>query len=133
MTDKQSFTDQETVPVGASTATNADNIAANAAALTALKAQSATAVATAGGGTIATNISVSRVSPAAAVATVILAVGTVAGQALTVVNEAIAANTVTFDTAGTSNVADGASTIIVGLSAARFVWDTGTSLWYRVK
>lgn len=93
---------------------------------------SATAVATATSGTIATAaLDVSRVSPVAAITGVILAAGTASGQNVTVINEATGANSVTFAVAGTSNVANGTSTVIAGLTAATFVWDAGTSLWYH--
>lgn len=95
-------------------------------------AQSATAPVTGANGTIATaGLGVSRVAPSAARAGIILQVGTAAGQTVTVVNESAAANTLTFDVAGTSHVADGVSDIIAGLTARSFVWDSGTSLWYR--
>ncbi len=85
-------------------------------------------------GTIATaGLVVSRVSPAAARTACILQPGTQSGQLVWVVNEAAAANSITFDVAATSHVADGASDAIVGLSARLFVWDSSTSLWYPVK
>ena len=86
-------------------------------------------------GTITTTrvSSVARVSPAGAVTGIILQAGTSAGQTCLVVNEAVAANTVTFAASGTSNVADGTSSVIAGLNARRFVWDSGTSLWYPCK
>lgn len=97
--------------------------------------QSATAVATITGGTIATgfNNRVSRVNPAGAITGVIMQAGTQPGQEITVVNEAAAANTVTMAVAGTSNVADGVSTVIAGLTANRFTWDSVTALWYHNK
>lgn len=94
--------------------------------------QSATAVATASSGTIATaNIGVSRVNPAAAITGVILAAGAYPGQQCWVVNEAAAANTVTMAASGTSNVADGVNCVIPGLQSRLFVWDSGQSLWYE--
>lgn len=109
------------------------SLALTAAAVDTLSTtQSATAPVLASAGTIAvTSVGTSRVAPAGAVTGVILAVGTVPGQILTVINESSAVNTVTFAAAGTSNVADGVSSVIAGLRAARFVWDSGTSLWYR--
>ncbi|HEY6543197.1 MAG TPA: hypothetical protein VIZ18_19800 [Ktedonobacteraceae bacterium] len=96
-------------------------------------AQSATAVAIANTGTIATaNIGVSRVSPASAVTGVILAAGTIPGQLVWVVNEAVATNSVTFAASGTSNVADGVNDILSGLQSRLYVWDSATSLWYPV-
>lgn len=96
--------------------------------------QSATAVAIANAGTIATaGIVVSRVSPASGVTGIIMAAGTQPGQLCIVVNEAVAANSVTFNTTpATANVADSATeTAIAGLTARLYVWDAGTSLWYR--
>jgi len=95
----------------------------------------AAAVATATGGTIATSLSgvpiaVTRQSPAAAVTGVILAAGLYNGQTITVIDEAVAANTITFAAAPGGGVADGAQAI-AGLTARTFVWDSGTSLWYR--
>lgn len=96
--------------------------------------QSATAPAVATSGTINTaGLSVSRVSPAGAVTGVILQAGTQAGQEVTVINEAVAANSVTFAAAPGGNVADGASDVIAGLNARTFIWDAGTSLWYPMK
>ena len=96
--------------------------------------QSSTAPAVGTGGTIATaGVSAARVSPTGAVTGVILAVGTTGGQMIHVINEAVAANTITFAAAGTSNVADGVSSVIAGLNARSFVWDSGTNLWYPCK
>lgn len=105
----------------------------NANLSTLIGGQSSTAPATAQAGSISTGNRISRVSPAGAITAVVLTSGVNAGQDVTVVNEAIAANTITFDVAGTSHVADGVSTVIPGLTAARFVWDSGTSLWYHCK
>ncbi len=93
--------------------------------------QSATAPDPGANGTIATGVGVSRVSPAAARTGCILSPGTMAGQEVWVVNEATAANSITFAASGTSNVADGTSDVIAGLTARKFVWDSSTSLWYR--
>ena len=94
--------------------------------------QSATSNAVATGGTITTaGVSSARVNPAGAVTGVILQAGTVAGQEVWVVNEAAAANTVTFAAAGTSNVADGASSALAGVVARKFVWDSVAALWFR--
>jgi hypothetical protein len=100
--------------------------------------QSATAAAIATGGTIVTSgppqIGQARVSPAAAVTGVILAPGVTPGQTVWVINEAVAANTITFAAAATSNVADGASDVIAGLQARLYVWDSaansGAGYWY---
>jgi hypothetical protein len=71
------------------------------------------------------------VSAGTAIGTVVLAPGTADGQMICIINTSIAANTITFDVAGTSNVADGALATIPGLRAMIFTWVTGTSLWYR--
>lgn len=92
-----------------------------------------TAVATGAAGTIATaGITVSKVNPAAARTGCILAAGTIDGQIVIVVNVATAANSITFDVAGTSNVADGTSSVIAGKTAQAFVWESVTALWYRM-
>lgn len=94
--------------------------------------QSATSVAIANNGTIATvGVGLSRVNPAAAVTGNILQPGVYPGQIVTVVNEAAAANTVTFAAAATSFVADGVSDAIAGLTARTFIWDSATALWYK--
>jgi parallel beta-helix repeat protein len=72
-----------------------------------------------------------RVTAAAAVTGIILPVGSYYGQQVTVINESIAANTVTMAASGTSNVADGVSCVIAGLTQKTFYWDNGTSLWYH--
>jgi hypothetical protein len=93
-------------------------------------AQSATAPATATNGTITTSgVGVARVAPAGNITGVILQAGTLAGQEVVVVNES--AFTVTFATAGTSNVADGVSAVIAANRAMFFVWDSSTSKWYH--
>lgn len=96
-------------------------------------AQSATAPAIANAGTITTaGVGVARVAPAGAVSGIILQAGTIPGQEVWVVNEAAAANTITLNTTpATSNVADSATeSAIAGLKARKYVWDSGTSLWY---
>lgn len=91
-----------------------------------------TAVATGAAGTIATaGIVVSKVNPAADRTGCILAAGTKDGQLCIVVNVS-AAHSVTFDVAGTSNVADGVSSSVAALTAVPFVWESVTALWYRV-
>ncbi len=95
-------------------------------------AQSASAPAITNGNTITTTgVGVARVAPGGAVTGIILQSGVFPGQEVWVVNEATGANTVTFAAAGTSNVADGASAALAGLTARKFVWDGATSLWYR--
>ncbi len=61
----------------------------------------------------------------------ILGVGTVDGQVITLLN--VSANSVTFAAAGTSNVADGASSIMAALTANTYVWDATTTKWYHLK
>jgi hypothetical protein len=95
--------------------------------------QSPSAPAIANSATIASNYTATRVSPAGAVTGIILAAGVFPGQLCTVVNEAAAANTITFAAAATSKVADGVSSVIAGLTARTFVWDSSTSLWYPCK
>jgi len=77
-----------------------------------------------------TGPAVITVTAAGALTGLILAAGTVGGQALRVINES--AFTLTFAAAGTSNVADGVSDVIAALTARDFVWDSNTSLWYRL-
>jgi hypothetical protein len=101
-----------------------------------LRTPAGAAIAIATGGTIPTStaglpIGQVRVSPAAAVTGVILQQGLYNGQAVWVVNEAVAANTVTFAAAGTSFVADGAGAALAGLTGRLFVWDAPSLLWYR--
>jgi hypothetical protein len=99
---------------------------------TEVMAQSATAPAITNGATITTTgVGVARVAPGGAVTGIILQAGVFPGQEVWVVNEAAAANSVTFAAAGTSGVADGASAAIAGLTARKLVWDGSTSLWYR--
>ena len=98
--------------------------------------QSASAPAIANNGTINTaGVRSARVNPGAAVTGIILQAGTQPGQEITVVNEAAAANSVTFAAVGTSNVADGVSSVIAGLNARRFIWDSaaGTPAWFPCK
>jgi len=96
-----------------------------------IEIESAAADAVATGGTIVTEgVSAARVAPTGAVTGVILAVGTTGGQMCQVVNQSAAGNTVTFAVAATSNVANGVTSVIAGLKARSFVWNSSTSLWY---
>jgi hypothetical protein len=72
-----------------------------------------------------------RLNPAAAVTGVILGQGLFNGQIIALVNEAIAANTITPAAAGTSFIADGA-TAIAGLTGRLLVWDASAALWFRL-
>lgn len=112
-------------------ALTASNVTATALLITTPNGSGAIAVAASG--TIPTTNSLVRTSPAGAVASVVLQAGTVDGQQVTVVNEATAANTITFAVAGTSNVADGTSSVIAGLNAREFVWVASPARWYPKK
>lgn len=94
--------------------------------------QAGTVVTLGAAGTISPTPGVVRVTAAAAVAGLIIGVGTKPGQILTVVHEGAAANTLTMAAAGTSNVANGVSCVITGPSARSFVWDSVTALWYQL-
>jgi hypothetical protein len=98
-------------------------------------AMSATSPDPGANGTIATaGVGIALVTPAAARTGIILQPGTINGQVVEVVNQGAAANTLTAAAAGTSNIADGTSDVITGLTAARYIWIGGsTNLWYRVK
>lgn len=96
--------------------------------------QSASAPAIATNGTVTTaGVAEARLAPAGAVTGIILQAGTTAGQMCMVVNQSAAANTVTFAASGTSNVADGTGSVIAGLTARLFIWNSATSLWYPCK
>jgi hypothetical protein len=91
-----------------------------------------TGVALTTAGTIAV-ARVAKVNPGSAVTAVIMASGTQDGQELTIINTAAAAgSSVTFATAGTAAASSHLATdfVISGLTAAKFTWDTGTTLWY---
>ncbi len=92
-----------------------------------------TAVVHTTGGTVATTSDVVVSNPAAAITGVILAAGTVDKQLVTIINIAAAVNTITFAAAGTSNVADGVSSVIAGLNARTFIWSATAARWYPVK
>lgn len=59
----------------------------------------------------------------------ILAVGTIDGQVLSLVN--VSANSITFATTATSHVADGASAIIAANTRMTLIWDNTSSKWYH--
>ncbi len=92
---------------------------------------SATSPATASSGTIATaGVGTARSTPTAAITAVVLGTGTVNGQEVTVVNESTTgANSITFAASATSNIANGVTSVISGLTCAKFKW-VG-SLWYH--
>lgn len=95
--------------------------------------QSATTPDPGANGTINTaNLGISRVTPTAARAGVILQAGTQPGQLIIVRNEAAQANSITFAASGTSNVSDGVNDIIPGGQDALYEWSSAASLWIRV-
>lgn len=91
-----------------------------------------TAVVNVNGDTIPTTSDIARSVPGGAITGVILQPGTYNGQRVVVVNEAAAGNTITFAAAGTSNVADGVTTVIPGLRGSQFWWNAATARWYRM-
>lgn len=97
-----------------------------------LESTSAAVIATAGTVTTA-GVTMARLAPAGAVTGVIMAAGTRSGQVVTVVNQSAAASSITMAAAGTSNVADGVSSVIAGVTSRRFRWVAATSLWYPEK
>lgn len=93
--------------------------------------QSASAQVIAGAGTIIVlNLRTVRLAPAAAVTGVIMAAGYGPGQTVTLVNESIAASSITFAASGTSRVAGGVGVVIAGVSKMILTWDSSTNLWY---
>jgi hypothetical protein len=93
--------------------------------------QSATAAALATSGTVTTNgVGVARINPGSAVTACVLGSGTIPGQQVTVVNEAVANFTVQFAASASSFVADGINDIIPGLQMRTFFWDSAQSLWF---
>lgn len=84
------------------------------------------------GGTIPTaGLYETRIAPAAAVTGVILQAGTYPAQEIMVVNESIAANSATPAVAATSNIADGVSGAIAGLTAKGYIWNSVVGRWFR--
>jgi hypothetical protein len=96
----------------------------------AMPMESPTAIPIVTGGTIPTNMYVVRLAPAGAVTGIILAPGTKKGQSVIVINEAIAANSVTFAAAPGGGVSNGVTSVLAGLLSREFIWDTVTALWY---
>ncbi len=97
-------------------------------------AQSSTAPDPGAGGTInTTGVGLARVNPAAARTGVILQAGVFPGQIVVVENLAASANSITFATSSTSNVADGTGDVISGGTAGMFIWSSNENLWYRIK
>lgn len=74
-----------------------------------------------------------RLTATAGAATgVIMTAGTSDGQMLCLFN-VHATNAITFAAAGTSNIADGVSTVIAALTGVTLVWDATSSRWYHQK
>jgi hypothetical protein len=113
-----------------SDATHARNVVVDETLI--LNSSQAAAIAIATAGTITTQgIGYARFAPAGAVTGLIMQAGLYHGQTITVQNNAIAANTMTFAASGTSNVADGVSAVITGPAKKDFIWDAVASLWYH--
>lgn len=96
--------------------------------------QSASAAAIATSGTATTSgVGVCRLSPVGAVTGCILQAGTRAAQEVWVINEAVAANTVSWATAATSHIAGeaGGTFVLAGQKAQKFVWSSAVSLWFK--
>ena len=96
-------------------------------------ASATTGVALTTAGTISVANRVSKVTPGSAVTAVIMAKGSLESQELTIINlGAAAGSSVTFATAGTTAGSSNLATdvVISGLTAAKFVWDPTTVLWY---
>lgn len=96
---------------------------------------SATAAAIATGGTATTSaVGVCRLAPAGAVTGCILQAGTRAAQQVVVINEAAAANSVSWATQATSNIAGeaGGTFLLAGGKAQMFVWNSAVNLWFKM-
>ena len=81
-------------------------------------------------GITTTGVAVLRIVANGAYTGIILEAGTVSAQTCVVINESAAADSLTMAATG-SNVADGSSCVIDGLTQKTFVWDTATALWYH--
>jgi len=94
--------------------------------------QSPTAQAiSANGTTITLSSGVVRLAPNAAYTGIIVPVGTFGGQPLILINESVAANTLTMAAAGTSHVADGVGCVLAGVRLMWLTWNSSTALWYH--
>ena len=87
---------------------------------------------TTGGTIVVGNVGKVRLNPAGAVTGVIMPAGQYDGQLVSLLNIAVAANTITFAAAGTSLVADGATTAIAGVVGRMLQWDATAALWFKV-
>lgn len=94
------------------------------------KPSSGAAATIANGNMIGTRVGKARVTAAGAVTGVIMEAGLEDGQICVVVHEGAAANTITMAAAGTSNVANGVTTVIAGLTQRIFVWNAADARWY---
>lgn len=93
--------------------------------------QSPTAQVITTGGTInCQSIKTMRLNPAAAVTGVIMPAGQKDGQPVILINEATAANTITFAASGTSRVSLGTAVVIAGGASRVLYWDSAANLWY---
>lgn len=98
-----------------------------------LKSTGGTPQAIATGNTVVVgNVGKVRLNPAGVVTGIIMPVGQYDGQLVTLLNIAVAANTIAFAVAGTSNVADGATTAIAGVTGRMLQWDATAALWFKV-
>ena len=91
--------------------------------LTAQTVSSGTTIATAG-------LVLARVTGTGTISNLALQAGAYSGQMVTVVNEGSVP--LTLNIAGMSRVADGNLNVISANTARTFIWDSGTSLWYRM-
>jgi hypothetical protein len=84
-------------------------------------------------GTISAASRTSKVLPGSAVTSCVLGTGTQDGQEITVVNLAqVAGSSVSFAAAGSATSHLATVVVISGLTAARFIWDANTAVWYPI-
>ena len=85
-------------------------------------------------GTISSATRISKVTAGSAVTAVIVGSGVQDGQELTIVHVGAAASSIAFATAGSAAASSHAATdfVISGQTCSKFVWDSGTALWYPV-
>lgn len=84
----------------------------------------------AAGTIISVSLKYIRLAPAGAVAGVIMQAAQKSGQQAILINESVAASTITFAASGTSRVAGGVTVVLAGLTKMILVWDSGANLWY---
>jgi hypothetical protein len=84
-------------------------------------------------GTINTATRTSKVLPGSAVTSCVMGTGQFDGQELTVINVAqVAGSSVSFAAAGSASGHLSTVVVISGLTAARFIWDSVSAVWYPV-